>query len=66
MTNRALACAGRSSMTFAMDAPRAHGWTVHVALDVDALMAHAGAGRIAFQKDSPTTRSETVILMASA
>jgi hypothetical protein len=37
-----------------------------MALDVEALMAHAGAGRIAFQVDSPTTRAEAVILMASA
>ena len=56
-------CAGRSSMTFAMDA---HGWAVPVALDVAALMAHAGADRIAFQVDSPTTRAEAVILKASA
>ncbi len=36
-----------------------------MALDVKALMAHAGAGRIAFQVDSPTTRAEAVIVMAS-
>ncbi len=59
-------CAGISSMTFAMDAPRAHGWAIPVALDVEALTAHAGAGRIAFQVDFPTTRAEAVILMASA
>ncbi len=44
-------CASISSMTLlvAMDAPRAHGWAFPTALDVKTLMAHAGAGRIAFQ-----------------
>ncbi len=37
-----------------------------MALVVRALMAHAGAGRISFQEDSPTTRAEAVIVMASA
>ncbi len=37
-----------------------------MALDVETLMVHAGAGRIASKVDSPTTRAEAVILMASA
>ncbi len=53
-------------MTLAMDAPRAHGWAVTMALDVETLTTYAGAGRIAFQVDSPTTRAEAVIVMASA
>jgi hypothetical protein len=35
-----------------------------MALVVDALIAHAGAGRIAFPVESPTTRAEAVISMA--
>ncbi len=49
-----------------MDAPRAQGWAVPMALDVEALMARAGDGRIAFQVDFSTTHAEAVIFLASA
>ncbi len=35
-------------------------------LYIETLMAHMGAGRIAFQVDSPMTRAEAVISMALA
>ncbi len=53
-------CADISSMTFAMVASRAHGWAVLMALAVEAILANAGAGQIAYQVDSPTTRAEVV------
>ncbi len=46
-----LLCTGISSMAFAVDAPSAYGRVVTMALVVDALMARAGAGLIAFQVD---------------